>query len=82
MYKAGDLVYIPSEDTLTQPISGDACLTVNRFIRTEKPTNALIVSQENGSSQYKVYVGGEQWYVSQCHVYPTVAHGESNDSLR
>ncbi len=79
MYKTGDLVYIPSEVTLTQPINNEAALTVSRFIKTERPTNALIVAPIN-HSQYKVFVDGEHWHVSRCHVYPTVRE-ECNDSI-
>ena len=78
MYKTGDLVYIPSEVTLTQPIN-EAAVTISKFITTSRPTNALIVGPLN-HKQYKVFIGGENWYVSQHHVYPTAQEG-NNDSL-
>jgi hypothetical protein len=79
MYKTGDLVYIPSDVTLTQPINNETALTVSRFIKTERPTNALIVAPLD-HSQYKVFVGGEHWYVSHSHVYPT-GQEENDDSI-
>jgi hypothetical protein len=81
MYKAGDLVYIPSEVTLTQPIN-EVGLTVRRFVTTERPVNAIVTAPLSPGchSQYKVYVKGEHWYVSKCHVYPATQE-EKNDSL-
>ena len=54
----GDLVYIPSEVLLTDH---------KKYIRTEKPINALYLGRKN--VEVKVFYNGSRWWVNKQHVY-------------
>ena len=59
----GDLVWVPSAITLLQFGNSDAKV-VNRFIITEKPTNALLIKKGKSNSPYhEIFYGGEHWHV-------------------
>jgi hypothetical protein len=54
----GDLVYIPSEALLTD---------YKKFIRTEKPINALCLEKNN--IELRVFYNGSSWWVNKKSVY-------------
>tara|TARA_Y100000034_G_scaffold25357_1_gene29859 strand:- start:294 stop:491 length:198 start_codon:yes stop_codon:yes gene_type:complete len=62
--KTGELIYIPSKTTL-QKISNGAIV---KFIKTERPVNALVL-EENKNDKVCIHYLGEEWYVSRRDVY-------------
>ena len=57
-FKAGDLVYVPSDVTLFNEV---------KTHKLEKPTNLLVTGKKN--NYYEVLYNGNSWYIEDNSVY-------------